>query len=396
MDIDTQLKEIWRGAVGIISEEELVRKLKKGKPLRIKAGFDPTAPDIHLGHTVLLNKLRQFQELGHDVIFLIGDFTGMIGDPSGKNITRKPLSRDEVQINAETYKEQVYKILDKNRTEVRFNSEWMDQMTVADFIKLTSLQTVARMLERDDFSKRFKGEQPISIHEFLYPFVQGYDSVALKADVELGGTDQIFNLLMGREMQKAYGQESQVVLTMPLLVGLDGAQKMSKSYNNYIGVNDEPVDMYGKAMSISDELMWLYYELLSARSLDDIGKMKEDVASGSIHPMEAKKSLAFELTCRYHGELSAKMAAEHFTRVHRKKEIPDEINEIVLSVAKSWICSILKEAGLVSGTSEARRLIQQGAVKINEEKMQDENLNLLPGTYIIQTGKRRFVKAVIK
>jgi tyrosyl-tRNA synthetase len=320
----------------------------------------------------------------------------MIGDPSGKNATRKPLSRDEVQVNAETYKEQVYKILDKDRTEVRFNSEWMDEMTVADFIKLTSHQTVARMLERDDFNKRFKGEQPISIHEFLYPFVQGYDSVALKADVELGGTDQIFNLLMGREMQKAYGQEQQVVLTMPLLVGLDGVQKMSKSYNNYIGVNDEPSDMYGKAMSISDELMWLYYELLSARSLDDIAVIKKEVEAGILHPMDAKKGLAFELVHRYYGQDKAEQAKEHFTKVHSKKEIPDEISEVVLSLDKPWICSVMKEAGLVNGTSEARRLIQQGAVKINEEKMQDENLNLAPGTYIIQAGKRKFVKAVIK
>ncbi|HEY9160791.1 MAG TPA: tyrosine--tRNA ligase [Desulfomonilia bacterium] len=392
MDIDKQLREIKRGAVGIISEEELEKKLKKGRPLRIKAGFDPTAPDIHFGHTVVLNKMRQFQDMGHEVIFLIGDFTGMIGDPSGRSSTRKVLTREDVLENAQTYKKQFFKVLDPEKTEVRFNSEWMDGMTVSDFIKLTSHQTVARMLERDDFSKRFKGEQPISIHEFLYPFVQGYDSVALNADIELGGTDQIFNLLMGREMQRVYGQEQQVVMTMPLLVGLDGVQKMSKSYNNYIGINDEPSEMYGKVMSISDDLMWLYYELLSRRTLDEISEMKQDVTSGKLHPMDAKKALAYELVERYHDRKLADSSAEVFMTVHSKKEVPDDIPEYNLPKEKAWICSIMKETGLVSSTSEARRLVKQGAVKVNEKKISDDNLNLDEGSHVIQAGKRRFAR----
>lgn len=395
MDIDKQLREIKRGAVGIISEEELERKLKKGKPLRIKAGFDPTAPDIHLGHTVVLNKMRQFQDLGHQVIFLIGDFTGMIGDPSGRNATRKALTRDDVLINAKTYQDQFFKILDPAKTEVRFNSEWMDGMTVVDFIKLTSHQTVARMLERDDFEKRFKGEQPISIHEFLYPFVQGYDSVALKADFELGGTDQIFNLLMGRELQKAYGQEQQVVITMPLLVGLDGVQKMSKSCNNYIGINDEPYDMFGKVMSISDELMWNYYELLTTVSLDQINELKSNVSSGKAHPMEVKMALAYEIVSMYHGSDKAIEARNGFSKVFRSGDIPDNMPEFTISDGKTWICSIMKETGLADSTSNAGRLIQQGGVRINNERISSKEMNLIPGTYIIQAGKRRFAKVTI-
>ena len=395
MDIERQIKEIKRGTVGIISEEELIRKIKKGQPLRIKAGFDPTAPDIHLGHVVLFNKMRQFQDMGNDVIFLIGDFTGMIGDPSGKNVTRKILTREDVKRNAETYKDQVFKVLDKNKTEVRFNSEWMDSMTVADFIKLASHQTVARMLERDDFSKRFRGEQPISIHEFLYPFIQGYDSVALKADVELGGTDQIFNLLMGREIQRAYGMEQQVVMTMPILVGLDGVQKMSKSYNNYIGINDEPYDMFGKVMSISDELMWNYYELLTTLSLDQINELKDNVSSDKAHPMEVKMTLAYEIVAMYHGVDKAVEAQKGFSKVFRSGDIPDNMSEFTISEGKTWICSIMKESGLADSTSNAGRLIQQGGVRIDNERISNKDMNLIPGTYIIQAGKRRFARVTI-
>ena len=395
MDIERQIREIKRGTVGIISEEELVRKIKKGQPLRIKAGFDPTAPDIHLGHVVLFNKMRQFQDMGNDVIFLIGDFTGMIGDPSGKNVTRKILTREDVNRNAETYKDQVFKVLDKNKTEVRFNSEWMDHMTVADFIKLASNQTVARMLERDDFSKRFRGEQPISIHEFLYPFIQGYDSVALKADVELGGTDQIFNLLMGREIQRAYGMEQQVVMTMPILVGLDGVQKMSKSYNNYIGINDEPYDMFGKVMSISDGLMWNYYELLTMLSLDKINELKDKVSSDKAHPMEVKMTLAYEIVAMYHGVDKAIEAQNGFSKVFRSGDIPDNMTEFTLSEGKTWICSIMKETGLADSTSNAGRLIQQGGVRVDNERISNKDMNLIPGTYIIQAGKRRFARVTI-
>ena len=395
MDIERQIREIKRGTVGIISEEELVRKIKKGQPLRIKAGFDPTAPDIHLGHVVLFNKMRQFQDMGNDVIFLIGDFTGMIGDPSGKNVTRKILTREDVNRNAETYKDQVFKVLDKNKTEVRFNSEWMDHMTVADFIKLASNQTVARMLERDDFSKRFRGEQPISIHEFLYPFIQGYDSVALKADVELGGTDQIFNLLMGREIQRAYGMEQQVVMTMPILVGLDGVQKMSKSYNNYIGINDEPYDMFGKVMSISDGLMWNYYELLTMLSLDKINELKDKVSSDKAHPMEVKMTLAYEIVAMYHGVDKAVEAQNGFSKVFRSGDIPDNMTEFTLSDGKTWICSIMKETGLADSTSNAGRLIQQGGVRVDNERISNKDMNLIPGTYIIQAGKRRFARVTI-
>ncbi|HOS97445.1 MAG TPA: tyrosine--tRNA ligase [Deltaproteobacteria bacterium] len=390
-----QLAELKRGIVDIVSEEELVAKLKKGRPLRIKVGFDPTAPDIHLGHTVVLQKMRQFQEAGHDVICLIGDFTGMIGDPSGRSSTRPPLTRAEVLENAKTYQDQVKKILDPHKTIMRFNSEWMDNMVVSDFIKLTSVQTVARMLERDDFKKRFQSQHPISIHEFLYPFVQGYDSVALQADVELGGTDQVFNLLMGREVQKAYGQEPQVIMTLPLLEGTDGVQKMSKSYNNYIGVDEAPSDMYGKVMSISDTLMWKYYELLSGLHIPQIDEMRKAVDAGSLHPMDAKMRLAHEIVERFHGKARADEAQDGFVKVFKSKGLPADMPEVKVSLDKPWICAVLKEAGLVAGTSEARRMIAQGAVHVNDEKVADAELVLSGGTHVIKVGKRRFARIEI-
>lgn len=395
MTIDDQLRELKRGVVDIVSEEELVAKLKEGRPLKIKAGFDPTAPDIHLGHTVLLQKMRQFQELGHEVIFLIGDFTGMIGDPSGKNTTRPPLTREEVQVNAQTYQDQVFKVLDPDKTTIAFNSQWMDSMTVTDFIKVASHQTVARMLERDDFKKRFGSQQAISIHEFLYPFVQGYDSVALQADVELGGTDQIFNLLMGRDLQKAYGLKPQVVMTMPLLEGLDGVQKMSKSYHNYIGVDEAPGEMFGKVMSISDDLMWRYYELLSGCSLDEIEELHVSVNEGRLHPMEAKMNLAQELVARFHTVGDGDEARAGFAKVFQKGSVPDDMPECELSLEKPWICAVIKEAGLTASTSDARRMIKQGAVRIDGEKLDDERLELAPGSYVIQVGKRRFGRVTI-
>ena len=395
MGIEDQLRELKRGIVEIVSEEELVAKLKKGRPLKVKVGFDPTAPDIHLGHTVVLQKMRQFQDAGHEVICLIGDFTGMIGDPSGRSTTRPPLTRQEVLENAKTYQEQVKKILDPKRTTLAYNSQWMDNMVVSDFIKLTSVQTVARMLERDDFRKRYQQQHPISIHEFLYPFIQGYDSVALQADVELGGTDQIFNLLMGRDVQKAYGQEQQVVMTLPLLEGTDGVQKMSKSYNNYISVDDPPADMFGKVMSISDELMWKYYELLSSRSLDEIRGLQDRVSRGALHPMEAKMDLAAEMVERFHGKRDADLARESFTRVFKEKALPEDMPEVDIRLDRPWICSVLKEASMVQSTSEAKRLVAQGAVSIDEQKVSDPELVLAPGAYIIKVGKRRFARVTI-
>ncbi len=389
------LSELKRGIVDIVSEEELVAKLKKGRPLRVKVGFDPTAPDIHLGHTVVLQKMRQFQDAGHQVICLIGDFTGMIGDPSGRSATRPPLTRAEVLENAKTYQEQVKKILDPDRTILRFNSEWMDSMVVADFIKLASIQTVARMLERDDFKKRFVAQHPISIHEFLYPFIQGYDSVALEADVELGGTDQIFNLLMGREVQKAYGQEPQVVMTLPLLEGTDGVQKMSKSYNNYIGVDEPPAQMFGKVMSISDDLMWRYYELLSSLRLDEIRRMREAVEKGDLHPMEAKMRLAFEIVERFHGGRQAEAARDAFVRVFKARELPEDMPEVTLRSERPWICGVLKDAGLVSSTSEARRMVSQGAVTLDGRRVSDPEIVLEKGEHIIRVGKRRFARIAI-
>ncbi|KPH94377.1 tyrosine--tRNA ligase [Pseudoalteromonas porphyrae] len=393
MDLQTALAEIKRGAEEILIEDELVEKLKSGKKLKIKAGFDPTAPDLHLGHTVLINKMKTFQDLGHEVIFLIGDFTGMIGDPTGKNITRKPLTREDVLANAETYKEQVFKILDPAKTTVAFNSSWMENLGAAGMIKLAARQTVARMLERDDFKKRYAGGQSIAIHEFLYPLVQGWDSVALEADVELGGTDQRFNLLMGRELQKDEGQKPQTVLMMPLLEGTDGVQKMSKSLGNYIGITDAPNDMFGKIMSISDELMWRYYDLLSSLSIDEIADLKDKVAQGT-NPRDIKIDLAKEMIARFHSEEAATGAHDDFIKRFQKNALPDDIPDMTVTIDEDtvFITNLLKEAGLVASTSEAMRMIKQGAVKINgEEKVTDTKLEIKKGsTAIYQVGKRKF------
>ncbi|MGI9291077.1 MAG: tyrosine--tRNA ligase [Gammaproteobacteria bacterium] len=389
-----QLPEIQRGAEEILVAEELQEKLALGRPLRIKAGFDPTAPDLHLGHTVLINKLRQFQELGHEVIFLIGDFTGMIGDPSGKNATRPPLSKEEVLANAETYKEQVFRILDPDGTRVVFNSEWMGKMDAADLIRLASRSTVARMLERDDFSKRYAGNQPIAIHEFLYPLVQGYDSVALEADVELGGTDQKFNLLMGRQLQQALEQKPQVVLTMPLLEGLDGVNKMSKSLNNYVGITDEPEQMFGKLMSVSDELMWRYFELLSYRPISEINDLKSKVDSGA-NPRDIKFELALELVGRFHSPSQAEKAKEYFGKTVGDGGIPDDLEEIALTAdgGSLGIGYALQQAGLVTSTGEAFRMIKQGAVRIDGAKVEDRSMELPAGAnLVLQVGKRKFAK----
>ena len=395
--LEDSLAVIKRGADEILVEAELVEKLKKNKPLRIKAGFDPTAPDLHLGHTVLINKLRQFQDLGHEVLFLIGDFTGMIGDPTGKSATRPPLTRDDVIENARSYEQQIFKILDPEKTLVMFNSSWMNEMSPADLIQLAAKHTVARMLERDDFSKRYKGGQPIAIHEFLYPLIQGYDSVAMKSDVELGGTDQKFNLLVGRELQKHYGQEPQVVLTMPILEGLDGVQKMSKSLNNYIGIDEAPDEMFGKIMSISDELMWRYFELLSFLPVEDIEKFKQDIEEG-INPRDIKFILGEELVARFHSAEEATQARENFIARFQKGAMPDDIPEKELTAVdgKLAIANLLKEAGLVQSTSEAFRMIKQGAVKMDGEKIEDKNLELVSGSeHIYQVGKRRFAKILI-
>ena len=398
MDLQTALAEIKRGAEEILIEDELVEKLKSGKKLKIKAGFDPTAPDLHLGHTVLINKMKTFQDLGHEVIFLIGDFTGMIGDPTGKNVTRKPLTREDVLANAETYKEQVFKILDPAKTTVAFNSTWMEKLGAAGMIKLAANQTVARMLERDDFKKRYNGGQPIAIHEFLYPLVQGWDSVALESDVELGGTDQRFNLLMGRELQKVEGQKPQTVLMMPLLEGTDGVQKMSKSLGNYIGITDAPNDMFGKVMSISDVLMWRYYDLLSGLSIEQIAAQKERVEQGT-NPRDIKIELAKELIARFHSEEDAQAAHNDFIQRFQKKALPDEIPELTVTIAEDTIliANLLKEANVVASTSEAMRMIKQGAVKLNgEEKITDTKLEIAKGTTAIyQVGKRKFANITV-
>jgi tyrosyl-tRNA synthetase len=390
--IKDQLSELTRGIDEILPEGGLAEKLEKNRPLIVKVGFDPTAPDLHVGHTVLINKMRQFQEFGHEVVFLIGDFTGMIGDPSGKNATRPPLSRDEIKANAATYEAQIYKILDPEKTRIDFNSRWMSPMSAADLIKLASHHTVARMLERDDFNKRYKSGQSISIHEFLYPIVQGYDSVALKADVELGGTDQKFNLLVGRQLQQDFGQEPQVVMTTPLLEGLDGVQKMSKSLDNYIGITDEPDEMFGKVMSISDELMWRYYEVLSFRDLDDIESLRSRVAAGG-NPRDTKFELAMELVERFHDQEAAEAARKEFVARFQKGALPDKIKEVSISSqgGSLGIAHLLKEAGLVSSTSEAFRMIKQGAVKIDGERIEDKSLQISAGsTSVYQVGKRRF------
>jgi tyrosyl-tRNA synthetase len=400
--VKEQMDVIRRGVVEILVVSELEEKLaqaaKSGKPLRIKAGFDPTAPDLHLGHTVLIQKLKQFQELGHEVNFLIGDFTGMIGDPTGKNETRKQLTREEVLANAETYKEQVFKILDPARTKVVFNSSWMGPMSAADLIGLAARYTVARMLERDDFHKRFSGQQPIAIHEFLYPLVQGWDSVALEADVELGGTDQKFNLLVGRELQKQAGQRPQTVVTTPLLEGLDGVNKMSKSLGNYVGINEPAKEIYGKLMSISDPLMVRYYELLSDIDLAALARVQRGIAgeADGMHPMEAKRALAREMVTRYHGAVAAERAEQEFIQQFRQKELPDDIPAVTLAVdGPVWICRLLSDAGLVESNGEARRLIQQGGVKLNGEKLANADLEVEPqGELIVQAGKRRFARII--
>lgn len=393
-----QLLELERGTEEILVKQELIDKLKKNKPLRVKAGFDPTAPDLHFGHTVLINKMRQFQEFGHQVIFLIGDFTGMIGDPTGKSATRPPLTREQVLQNAETYKEQVFKILDPEKTEIAFNSTWMTELGSAGLIQLAAKHTVARMLERDDFNKRYKSNQPIAVHEFLYPLVQGYDSVSLKADVELGGTDQKFNLLVGRELQKQYGQESQIVMTVPLLEGLDGVNKMSKSLGNYIGITDKPDDMFGKIMSISDELMWRYFDLLSFRKLDEVKKLKTEVADGK-NPRDVKFLLAEELITRFHSPAAAVAARESFIARFQKGALPDDLQEVVINVEGEGIkiASLLKQAGLCSSTSDALRMVEQDAVKIDGERVEDKNLLINKGfAGVFQVGKRKFAKIILK
>jgi len=394
-DLQKHLEIIKRGAVDILPEEELVAKLKKGRPLRIKAGFDPTAPDLHLGHTVLIQKMKQFQDLGHEVIFLIGDFTGMIGDPTGKSETRKHLTREEVAKNAETYKEQIFKILDPSKTIVEFNHRWMEKMDAVAMIELTAKYTVARMLEREDFKQRYEKQQSISIHEFLYPLIQGYDSVVLKADVELGGTDQRFNLLMGRELQREYGQEAQVVLTMPLLEGLDGVQKMSKSLGNYIGINEPAEDIFGKIMSISDELMWRYYELLSDKDLQQIQTLRAQVESGVVHPMEVKKSLGAELAARFHGLAAAKSAREYFETKFQKKTAPSDIRKQFSAAKPIWICRLMVDLAFAKSTTEARRLIAQGAVRVDGQSISDVNFEFQGDSHrILEVGKNRIALAV--
>jgi len=396
-EVNQAFAELKRGAEEILVEEELLEKLKTGKPLKIKAGFDPTAPDLHLGHTVLINKLRQFQQLGHEVIFLIGDFTGMIGDPTGKNVTRKALTKEDVLANAETYKEQVFKILDPAKTTVAFNSTWMEKLGAAGMLQLASRQTVARMMERDDFKKRYANGQAIAIHEFMYPLVQGWDSVALEADVELGGTDQKFNLLMGRELQKSEGQRPQTVLMMPLLEGLDGVQKMSKSLGNYIGITDSPTEMFGKIMSISDVLMWRYYELLSFKPLEEIEGYKVEISEGK-NPRDVKIDLAKELITRFHDEAAAQAAHDEFINRFQKGALPDDMPELTITTEKGEIAiaNLLKEAGLVGSTSDAFRMIKQGAAKIDSEKVTDRSLVVSAGTTAVyQVGKRKFARITV-
>ena len=386
-----------RGADEILVESELVKRLSENRPLRIKAGFDPTAPDLHLGHTVLLNKLRQFQGLGHEAIFLIGDFTGMIGDPTGKNVTRKPLTRDEVIDNARTYEQQIFKILDPEKTLVMFNSSWMNDMGAADLIQLAAKHTVARMLERDDFSKRYGSGQPIAIHEFIYPLVQGYDSVALKADIELGGTDQKFNLLVGRQLQEAYGQKPQVVLTMPLLEGLDGVQKMSKSLGNYVGIDEPPNEMFGKIMSISDELMWRWFELLSFRPLEEIAGLKKAIEEGR-NPRDVKFELGQEIVARFHSHQAAEDAQQAFIERFQKGAMPDGMPEVQLPAGADGlpIANLLKAAGLTSSTSESLRMLKQGAVRVDGERSEDRGISFPAGaSHVFQVGKRRFARVTL-
>ncbi|MCC2667182.1 MAG: tyrS [Gammaproteobacteria bacterium] len=391
--LEQSLELIHRGTEEILLEEDLVWRLKTGKPLRVKAGFDPTAPDLHLGHTVLLNKMRQFQEMGHTIMFLIGDFTGMIGDPSGKNETRPPLTREQVTENAQTYRAQVFKVLDPEKTQICFNSEWMDKLSSVDFIKLAATHTVARILEREDFHKRYTSGQAIAIHELLYPLLQGYDSVAMQADIELGGTDQKFNLLMGRELQKHFGQKPQAVITMPLLLGLDGVKKMSKSLGNYIGINEAPNEIFGKIMSISDEVMWLYFELISFKSIADIQRLRLEVKEG-LNPRDVKFLLAEEIVERFHDRLAAIQARENFIAQFQQGIVPENLRETRLTPGIK-IANAIKAAALTSSTSDAIRMIQQGAVKINGERLSDPDYILQIGEIIIQVGKRRFAKIIV-
>ena len=394
----SDLEIIKRGSHELLVETELESKLISGNPLRVKAGFDPTAPDLHLGHTVLLNKLRQLQDMGHHILFLIGDFTGMIGDPSGKNSTRPPLTREQVAGNAQSYTTQVFKILKQEQTEVVFNSTWMDKLNAADLIKLAATHTVARMLERDDFDKRYRNNQPIAIHEFLYPLIQGYDSVALKADLELGGTDQKFNLLMGRELQRHFGQPQQCILMMPLLEGLDGVNKMSKSLNNYVGITESPKEIFGKLMSVSDQLMWRYLELLSFESLQTIRTWREEVENGR-NPRDIKVRLAQEIVARFHSQQAAEEALADFEARFRHGALPDEIPEKIIATTDGEIplVQLLKQAGLTASTSEALRMIEQGAVKLDGEKVEDKSTKIKRGeSVVIQVGKRKFAKAIIQ
>ncbi len=399
--VEEQIAFIERGAVDLHSRKDLIKKLTRsyetGTPLVIKSGFDPTAPDLHLGHTVLLQKLRHFQQLGHEIHFLIGDFTGLIGDPTGKSDTRPPLTQDDIQQNAETYKEQVFKILDPDKTVVDFNSTWLGGLSSYEMIRLASQLTVARMLERDDFKKRFESNRPISIHEFLYPLIQGYDSVAMKADVELGGTDQLFNLLMGRDLQRSKGQEPQVVLTMPLLEGLDGVNKMSKSLGNYIGISESPDDIFGKVMSVSDELMFRYYELLSDLSIDEIHSLKTRMEKGEVHPKVVKVQLAKEIVTRFHSSEAADGAEKNFEQVFARHELPDDIPEVTISAGedKIWLPKLLLEAGLVKSSSDGRRMVKQNAVSVDGAKVSDMNANVATaGELLLKVGKRRFCKVV--
>lgn len=394
MSADEALAVIRRGAVEVIPEDALIKKLAEGRPLRIKAGFDPTAPDLHLGHTVLLNKMRQFQDLGHEALFLIGDFTGMIGDPTGKNATRKPLTRDEVIDNARSYEQQIFKILDPENTLVMFNSSWMNAMTSAELIQLAAKHTVARMLEREDFNNRYKGGQPIAIHEFLYPLIQGYDSVAMKADVELGGTDQKFNLLVGRQLQEIFGQAPQVVITMPILEGLDGVQKMSKSLGNYIGIAEAPDEIFGKLMSISDELMWRYMELLSFMPMATIDHWRRECGEGA-NPRDYKVQFAQEIVARFHDQAAAAKALVNFEARFKQGQVPDDLEEWTLAAGESGygLSSLLKDLGLTASTSESNRMIQQGGVKIDGVRIEDQKLSLMSGrSHVLQVGKRKFAK----
>jgi len=395
-ELQNQIAELLRGTSEVLVESELVKKLKRGKPLRIKAGFDPTAPDLHLGHTVLINKMRQFQTFGHEVTFLIGDFTGMIGDPTGRNATRPPLTREQVEANAQTYQEQIFKILDRGKTRVDFNSRWFGSMTAAGLIEIAGRHTVARMLERDDFAKRYKGNQPIAIHEFLYPLVQGYDSVALKSDVELGGTDQKFNLLVGRQLQESYGQEPQIVMTMPLLEGLDGVNKMSKSLGNYIGINESADIQFGKLMSISDELMWRYFELLSFRPLPEVAALRKSVVEGR-NPRDVKFELGMEIVERFHGSGAGARARDSFVARFQQGHVPEQIERVTLTTDGSpqRLANVLKNAGLVASTSDGNRMIDQGAVRIGESaetltKVAGRDHFLTAGTFLIQVGKHKY------